>query len=156
MLVIFVPSCSATVLRGPVCATANFTITSERYGNVHRYGIYEGIDLLEFSQLPPAYFCFTANLALLEIETRKCIGAITSTDLQLILSNNCEEPWIYNADKEELVDINIGYCFSSWNYLEPPPEVQFVPGLSPCADWNHMILNPNPTQKAKKGIATLT
>ena len=156
MLVISVPSCSATVLRGPVCATANFTITSGRYGNVHHYGIYEGFDLLEFSQLPPAYFCFTANRALLEIETRKCVRAITSTNLQLILFNSCEEPWIYNADKEELVDTNTGYCFSSWYYPIPPPEVNFVPGLSPCADWNHIILNPNPTQKANKGIAALT
>jgi hypothetical protein len=125
------------------CATANFTIASARYGNVHHYGVYEDLDLLEFAQLPPAYFCFTSNHALLEVKTRKCVGAINSTNLQLILTSNCNEPWTYISDVQELVDTNIGYCFSPWYYPLSPVQVGFVPGLSPCGEWNRMILNPS-------------
>ncbi|CAB3976565.1 Hypothetical predicted protein [Paramuricea clavata] len=154
-LTILVLSCSAAVLPTG-CASANFTIYSEQYGYLRRYGIYENLDLLEFSRtLPPSYFCFTSNYALEEIESGKCVGLETSTDLQLILTNNCKETWMYNSNEQKLVDSNIGYCVSAWNYPVPPPDVQFVSGLSPCAEWNHIVLIPNPGQKAKENVAIL-
>jgi hypothetical protein len=50
---------------------------------------------------------------------------------------------MYNSNEQKLVDSNIGYCLSAWNYPVPPSDVQFVPGLSPCAEWNHIVLIPS-------------
>ena len=111
---------------------------------MHHYGTYENLYLLEFSKTqPPAYFCFTNTLALKELESGKCVGTISKTNLQLVLTNNCKRLWRYNSDNESLIDIKAEYCFSPWSYSKPPPEVRFVPGLSPCAKWNRVVLNPS-------------
>lgn len=131
------------------CSTANFTIESPGYGYVHHYGIYEKLDLLEFSKTqPPTQFCFTSDNALLNVEAGKCIGFITRTNLQLVLLvDACDGPspqqWLYYSDNQRLLDLTVTLCMSSWYYSLPPPDVQFVPGLSPCAGWNKIILNPS-------------
>ena len=125
------------------CTTASFTITSGHYGHVHHFGILGNLDFLEISQTQtPAYFCFTNNLALKELESGKCVDTITNTNLQLVLTNNCKGPWRYNPDNKNLTGIKGGYCLSPWLYSKRPHEVRFVPGLSPCAKWNRVILNP--------------
>ena len=130
------------------CATANFTIQSFRYSYVCHYGIYDKLDLLEFSSTQtPAHFCFTSNNALQEVVTGKCVNSVTNSNLQLVLTNDCSglffHQWVYNPNSKQLININTGYCFSAWYYLLPPPEVQFVPGLSPCAEWNRVMLSPS-------------
>ena len=131
------------------CSTANFTIGSPEYGHVQHYGFYENLDLLDFSKTqPPTQFCFTTNEALLDVEAGKCVGFISSTNLQLVLLvDACDgislQQWLYYSDQQLLVDITTTLCMSPWDYPVPPPDVQFVPGLSPCAEWNHIILNPS-------------
>ncbi|XP_028403883.1 uncharacterized protein LOC114526472 [Dendronephthya gigantea] len=158
VLAVHILSCSAAVLKGfpTVCDSANFTIQCiEQFGYVHHYGIYEKLDLLEFSTtLSPTHFVLKSNGALQDVETGKCVNSITRTHFQLVLSNVCSGPdvdlWTYNSSNERLVNINTGLCFSPWYYPLSPSDVSYVPGLSPCADYNRMILTPNPQQNKEK------
>ena len=131
------------------CSSANFTIESPECGYLHHYGIYENLDLLEFSiTQPPTQFCFTINNALLDIEAQKCVGVITNTNVQLVLPEDaCDglslQQWIYDSDQKHLVDLTVSLCMSPWNYPIPPPDVNCVPGLSPCAEWNDITLQPS-------------
>jgi hypothetical protein len=128
-------------------ATENFTISSARYGHVRYYGIHENLGLLEFSKsLPPAYFFFTTNFALQEVKSGKCVDTLSKTNRQLVLTSHCKVSWRYSQDTENLISTNTdksGDCISPWSYSKPPAEVQFVPGLSECAEWNRVVLRPS-------------
>ena len=125
------------------CTKANFTITSEPHGYVHHYGIFGNFDFLEYSKTqPPAYFCFTNNFALKELVSGKCVGIISNANKQLILTNNCRELWRYNPENETLIAIKYpAHCFGPWEYTAQQPEIKYIPGLSPCAHWNRVVLN---------------
>ena len=133
------------------CVTTNFTISSSgEYGYVHRYGIYENLDLLEFStSLPPAYFCFTTNGALQELKSGKCAGRVNSYNYQLTLTYKvCNdeaffEEWKYDSTKQQLVDTDLGLCFNPWYYFKQPTDVQVVPKLSDCSESDPIILRPS-------------
>ena len=152
VLAVLVVGChSASVLRANDNST--FRLKSQRYGYVHHYGIYDDLDLLEFSQtLPPAHFTFSSKNVIEFQETattKKCVNRLTTTNQQLILTDNCDEgdQWAYNPSALLLQDataIEQG-CFSPWDDQgRPPPDIEITTGVSPCDEWNQIILEEDP------------
>jgi hypothetical protein len=118
---------------------------------VHHYGIYDNLDLLEFSKtLSAAHFRFTSTNVLELQETpstkpKKCVNRLTNTNEQLILTENCDggDQWAYNSTAQLLQDQTAQDkgCFSPWNYRgRPPPDLDITAGVSPCDGWNQIIL----------------
>ena len=120
------------------CATSNFTITSENHGHVRHYSIDRYLYFLS-KTLPPAYFCFTNNFALKELESGKCVSV--KNDAYIELTNDCTEPWKYDPDKNQLSYNMSRRCFSPW---KAPEILRPVAGLShECRDWNKVVLKPS-------------
>ena len=126
------------------CETANFTITSATYGAVRHYPIHRYLNFVSNKTLPPAYFCFTRNSALKELQSGNCVSGDDDLFLRLH-NNNCTESWKYDPDKNHLRYKNSGYCFSPWAAPKlPQPEHRVVAGLSRCVNWNKVVLKPIP------------
>ncbi len=124
-----------------------FRIRSAQYGYVHHYGIYDDLDLLNFSlPLPPAHFRLTSENVLQEINTGKCVNRLTPTNRQLILTENCDpstaDRWAYDSTSHYLKDVAMGdtWCFSPWANPLPPYDISILAGVSPCSWWNHISL----------------
>lgn len=118
------------------------------FGYVHNYGLFEGLDLLNLTNdLSAVCFRLLSNDALQDIVTKKCLHRLTPTNRQLVLKE-CNGPipdtWEYNSTSEYLMDLTMGqgWCLSPWVYDLPPPDISYVPGVSPCGIWNYITLQP--------------
>ena len=120
-----------------------FRILSPQYGYVHHYGVYDNLDLLNFSRTAaPAHFSFNSDKTMQEMSTGKCVATLTATNYQLILVDCNTGPyidhWEYNSTL--LRDVDIGWCWSPWGDSLPPFDIKILCGLSPCDGWNTINL----------------
>ena len=127
-----------------------FRIRSQQYGYVHHYGIYDNLDLLNFTyNYQPAHFRFTARGNYLqETITSKCVARITDGNQQLVLckcNGTYVDTWAYYSASEYLqaVTAPLQGCFSPWNYQGRLPwDLNVTTGVSQCSTWNQIILEP--------------
>ena len=123
-----------------------FRIMSRQYGYVHHYGVYENLDILNFSTnaAAAAHFTFNTDGTIREMSTGKCVARLTATNFQLVLVDCNTGPyvdeWEYDSSNLLLRDVNIDWCWSPWGNTLPPIDIKILSGLSPCDDWNEVTL----------------
>ena len=126
-----------------------YQIRSMEYGYVHHYGPYGDVDFLQFSNTrAPARFIYTSKKALQLVnettEAKRCVTRKTLGDQLLRLTGNCSlDPWFYDSTKRWLrhkTPSGKG-CFSPWDHTSKPPlDLYVTSGVSPCSDWNEIML----------------
>lgn len=116
---------------------------------MHHYGPYDDVDFLQFSHtLTPARFIFTSKNALQLVnettKAKRCVTRKTNGDQLLRLTGNCTlDPWVYDSSKRWLRHMTApgGGCFSPWDHtFKPPLDLHITSGVSPCSDWNEVML----------------
>lgn len=129
------------------CSTHNyFTVKTvdDRFGYLRPIGDAQS-KLLEFSTANPGRFRYLLNGVIQEINTSRCLNLVSPTEHQVILTPKCSGPnllkWHYNESTQYLVRNEKENCISPWDYSSRLPlHVKYVPGLSPCSEYNKVFI----------------